>query len=353
MIPIEAIQEALQFDRSLNFSPADIKSLSAKFLAPEKYTRDKLFSSMLEGKTIVFHDYPVSLKVPPETNKVNYLLSLLRNYLPQKERIKIRTGLKHTELKVTVKDAVDRWTRGRSRFGVTDLHFRGTRLFNHIDADAVSYFNLLPRFSAELSFLEMLTMVISSRGIFSDSHTDDGDGSNHCFTGKKLWFAWDRLEGHERGLEDCSFDVVEEEAHFTIEKFLSLPSAHWFIVSENRTLFMPGNFAHRVITLEKYIGFGSFYISLPNYFNSISRWIIDGGTDVTAAYVNTLNLAFIRLLKKISALPPATKEQLGFSYLLKARKRLGENRDEAQMNRLLQNETVPLLLAAIDRMAKR
>lgn len=353
MIPIDAIQEALQFDCSLKFSQADVRSLSAKFLAPQKFTRDKLFRNMMEGKTIVFQDYPISLKLPAETDKTTYLLSLLRNYLPQKERIKIRTGLKHTELKVTVRDAVDRWSRSRSRFGVTDLHFRGTRLFHHIDADAVSYFNLLPRFTVELSFLEMLTMVISSRGIFSDSHTDDGDGSNHCFTGKKLWFAWDRLEGHKIGLQDCSFDVVEEEAHFTIEKFLSLRSAHWFIVSEDRTLFMPGNFAHRVITLEKYIGFGSFYISLPNYFNSISRWIIDGGTDVTTDYVNTLNLSFIRLLKKISMLPPAEKEQLGFNYLLKARKRIGEKRNAAQMERFLQNETVPLLLAAIDRMAKQ
>ncbi|MBX7110187.1 MAG: hypothetical protein K1X61_16165 [Chitinophagales bacterium] len=350
MTPINAIYEALQFDPSLKFTPADINQLSEKYLAPRKYSRDMLYRSMMEGKTIVFHDYPVALKIPLGEDKTAYLLQLLRKGIPQKERIKIRTGTKHTELKVTVRDAVDRWTRGRSRFGVTDLHFRGTRLFKHIDADAVSYFNILPRFTAELSFLEMLTMVISSRGIFSDSHTDDGDGSNHCFTGKKLWFAWDRMEGQQAGLEDCSFDVVEDEAHFTMDKFLSLKSAHWFIVSENRTLFMPGNFAHRVITLEKYIGFGSFYISLPNYLNSIRRWIVDGGTDVTETYVNTLNRNFIRLLKKISQLPPHEQERLGLPYLFKARKQLQKNMDALSMDKLLSNETVKALLAAIDRM---
>ncbi|MBK9731293.1 MAG: hypothetical protein IPO83_08405 [Chitinophagaceae bacterium] len=353
MVPIHAIREAMPYDNTLLLTKATEKGLAEKYLAPRRYTRNKLYQSMFEGKTIVFTDYPISLKVPQGADKISFLSGLLQAYIPQKEIIKIRTGTKHRIIKVTVRETLARWTRGRSRFGVTDLHFRGTRLFDKIDADAISHFNLLPRFSAEVSFLEMLTLVISAKGIFSDSHSDDGDGSNHCFTGKKLWFAWDREEGRKMGLEDCTYDPVDEQAKFSIDKFLSLSSAHWFIVSENRTLFMPGNFAHRVITLEKYIGFGSFYVSFPNYFNAVKRWTLYESSDVTDDFINSLNINLIKLLKSVAKMSTAEKELWGVDYLFKARAQLTKNMTPEQVECFLKNETVRNLLAAIDRIAQQ
>jgi hypothetical protein len=37
------------------------------------------------------------------------------------------------------------------------------------------------------------------RPTFTDSHSDDPDGSNHCFVGRKLWLVWDTFLGIGRG----------------------------------------------------------------------------------------------------------------------------------------------------------
>jgi len=104
-----------------------------------------------------------------------------------------------------------------------------------------------------------MTLVISSQGNVTDSHSDDPDGSNHCFVGRKLWLAWDTFEGRAAGLQDCSRDLVRERARFDLATFAALPSACWWTVGAGETLFLPGRLTHRVITLEPYIGIGSFY----------------------------------------------------------------------------------------------
>jgi hypothetical protein len=230
----------------------------------------------------------------------------------------IRAGQSRTPKRVTIRETIERWLRGRSRFGVTDLHFRGTGFYKAVDAESISYFSLLPRCPREVSFLEMLTLVLSSRGIFTDSHSDDGDGSNHCFVGKKLWLAWDRHEGRAAGLQDCTYDAVYDQASFDMGAFARLPSAHWFLITKDQTLFMPGNFAHKVVTLEPYIGFGSFYVSLPSYFNSIRRWLLYEHSDVQDGFVATLNRAGMKIVRKLAASGRERRETMGLSYLIKA-----------------------------------
>ena len=319
MAPIDAIKEANIFDKTLKVSAKDIGRLKSRYLEPINYSKDILFHSMLHGKTVVFNNYPLTENDTDGPDKTVATLKKLRDNLNQKERIYIRYGAKRTLKKVTIKEVIERWTRQRSKFGVTDLHFRDTAYFKKVDANAISYFNLLPSFADEVSFLEMLTLVISSKGIFSDSHSDDGDGSNHCILGKKLWFAWDKEEGALRGLQDCTHDYVYSQAKFSIEKFLSLKSSHWFIVSEGKTLFMPGNFTHKVITLEPYIGFGSFYLSFPNYINSLKRWILKYSTDVNEAFIQNLNKEFINYLEKnISNQSTKDKESIGFSHFVES-----------------------------------
>lgn len=319
MIPVNAIHEAFAYDKTLQLNKADMAGISSKYLAPQNFSKKLLFDSMFNGKTIVFNDYPIEYKIPENKNKTEATLALLKNNLKKDEKIFIRYGLNRTMKKVTISDVIERWIRGRSKFGVTDLHFRDTKYFTKIDANAISYFNLLPLFPDEVSFLEMLTLVISSKGIFSDSHSDDGDGSNHCIIGKKLWFAWDKEEGSKAGLQDCTYDPVYDQARFSIKKFLSLKSAHWFLVSEGQTLFMPGNFTHKVITLESYIGFGSFYVSFPNYINSIKRWVLKYSSDVTGEFIETLNAACTKYLRNtVQKMDNVQKKEIGVDYFLKA-----------------------------------
>jgi hypothetical protein len=107
----------------------------------------------------------------------------------------------------------------------------------------------------------MMTLVVSSCGNVTDSHSDDPDGSNHCFVGRKLWLAWETFEGQKAGLRDCSRDLIVERAHFDLGIFASLKTARWWTVGPGETLFLPGRFSHRVITLESYVGIGSFYFT--------------------------------------------------------------------------------------------
>lgn len=319
MIPVNAIAGAAVYDRTLQFTDAALPLIRKKYLPPVAYTKKLLFDSMCNGRTVVFNNYPLRYVVPSGKDKTTYTLDMLRTSLPAKEKIYIRYGPLRTLKRVSIKEVIERWSRGRSRFGVTDLHFRNTKYFKRADANSISYFNLLPYCREEVSFLEMLTLVISSKGIFSDSHSDDGDGSNHCIIGKKLWLAWDKEEGKQGGLQDCTYDPVYTQARFSMQKFLSLKSSHWFLVSEGETLFMPGNFTHKVVTLENYVGFGSFYVSFPNYINSIKRWVLRYASDAKGDFVKNLNRDCLQhIKKKVSKMTAQQRKNVGFDYFKKA-----------------------------------
>ena len=55
----------------------------------------------------------------------------------------------------------------------------------------------------------MYSLVISTRGYVTDSHSDAPDSTNYCFTGRKLWIAWETQEGLEHGLEDVEHVKVK------------------------------------------------------------------------------------------------------------------------------------------------
>jgi hypothetical protein len=103
---------------------------------------------------------------------------------------------------LTLSDIASTWQAGRTRFGVTDLHIRGTVMEQVIAPEVLSRFNLLPHSSPGARRQEMFSFVISSRGHLTDSHSDAPDSSNFCFAGRKLWLAWDTYEGARYGLQD-------------------------------------------------------------------------------------------------------------------------------------------------------
>ena len=119
-----------------------------------------------------------------------------------------------------------------------------------IAPEVLSAFNLLTRSSPGARRQEMFSFVISSRGHLTDSHSDAPDSSNFCFTGRKLWLAWDTYEGAGYGLQDVERTPVKGRARFDMRSWLSLRSARWFLVNPGETLFLPASMTHKVITLE-------------------------------------------------------------------------------------------------------
>ncbi|MCW3125626.1 MAG: hypothetical protein JWO03_1284 [Bacteroidetes bacterium] len=312
---LQDLRDAAAYDPTVSFTAKNERALADKLILSFPYSRKKLYDNMAAGVISVFNDYPMRKDKAYAQSDLSGLIKNLKTGLPRKAPLYIRAGKSRTKYKVTVDETIRKWQRGKAVFGVTDLHFRGTKFYDMVDAESLSYFNLLCDCPENVSFLEMLTLVISSKGIFSDSHSDDGDGSNHCFVGKKVWLAWDRAEGQKKGLEDCTYDNVMDQAAFDMDAFLSLRSSRWFVISENETLFMPGNFSHKVITIESYIGFGSFYVTMPGYLNTIKRWTLRDTSDVKGDFIKIMNKTVLSKLKRLRSAQQRKQDELGLHYL--------------------------------------
>lgn len=325
----------------------DLEKLAQLQLQPEPYSRDKLFRHMMKGEIGLFSDFPVFVK-PESLTRGKELVGLVTNGFKSDARARTQNGPSRTRKMSKVPELMAKWKRDRAIISVTDLHFRKTKFEQKVEADALSDFNIYCFNDDLVTYLEMMTMVISSSGNVTDSHTDDSDGSNHCFTGKKLWLCWDRVEGQERGLQDVTFDDVTGFAKFSIKNFLKVPSAQWLVVSDNRTLFLPGNLTHRVITLEKYIGIGSFHVALPSYIRSLRRWILTGSTDVTPEMLEIINTEAIAQLGRLKNGPQSLKDTYGLSYIKPSIDYWKRNEDPAKRKVMLENRLVKEFLAAVD-----
>lgn len=228
---------------------------------------------MARGDPVVFDDLVVPFRRSGLANDPAAIAECFARALGRATRVPVRVGPSQRCRWLSVPELIRRWNSRRGVVNVTDLHIRGTPLTRLIDVAPLSDFNLLAGTRRRtIRELEILTLVISSSGGLTDSHTDDSDGSNHCFAGRKLWLIWDSATGMARGLEDVERCDVYDRAAFDIETFLSLPTARWFILAKGQTLFLPGDYAHKVITLDHYLGVGSFFVMLSNYLRTLVRW---------------------------------------------------------------------------------
>lgn len=274
-----------KIDPSLKIKPKMLGKLARRQIKPTAYSQRALFSAMASGKAVLFDDYPspltgsaTSSSIKPDSlqssaiNRIETALKRQGRY----RRFHVRCGPSETSKYLTGRELVQRWNNPRARMNVTDLHIRGTAMERLINPDNLSWFNVLPNCGDEAASEEMMSLVVSSRGCVSDSHSDAPDSSNYCFTGEKVWLFWDTYEGKKLGLEDCSIDIVFDGCSFDMKRFLKLQSARWLTVTKGQALFLPGDFTHKVITTKRYLGVGSFYLSLPNSLRSLSRWNIHG-----------------------------------------------------------------------------
>jgi hypothetical protein len=311
---LQVWEQALEIDSTLKVSPCHHSALMRRRLRPIAFSRDRLFSSMAKGEPVVFADLSVPVRGEHELGVRQAVLRALASGFPHNCRARVRCGSSSTPRQMVVEELLRRWTSTRAHVSVTDLHVRGTRVMRNIDCSRLSDFNLLAEARGAVANEEMLTMVVSSAGTFTDSHTDDPDGSNHCFVGRKLWLVWDTFLGMSRKLEDVERCSVEtSQAAFSMSGFLSVPGSRWFIVEQGQTLFLPGNLAHKVITLEDYLGIGSFIVMLPSYLRTLARWTqhtplwaLDLPADCRLQLVDQITR---RVIDKVHALARAPKEQ--------------------------------------------
>jgi len=261
---------AAEIDHTVAATPTQRRKLVSRRVKPQPFDRQHLFRSMAARSPVLFS----GLRLPTTGGKrdTRQIDKLIETGLPKTIRIRTRCGPSATRGYLSPQELIARWRSPRARVSVTDLHIRDTRFFNWLDCEPISDFNLLARSAEDINYQEMLTLVVSSTGTFSDSHSDDPDGSNHCFVGRKLWLVWDTFEGLAHGLEDVERCEVNDQARFSMAAFLRLRSGRWFTVEPGQTLFLPGHLTHKVITLERYIGVGSFFVTIANYAWTLARW---------------------------------------------------------------------------------
>jgi hypothetical protein len=316
---LELWEAAALIDSTLKAHRPHLAELRSKQVHPVSYSRDRLFSQMVRGRVSLFNHFPVYFKEDTGPDLRRTLLLSIQAGFPASQKARVQTGPSRTIRRLKVPEAMRRWEAGRALVGVTDLHVRGTRFAEMIDGSALSDFDILCSDQELIEQIEMLSLVISSKGTFTDSHTDDCDGSNHCFVGKKLWLAWDRIEGRARGLQDVDRDEVSEQAKFDIKTFVFMPSACWFVVKANETLFLPGNLSHKVITLEPYIGIGGFHVTLPGYLRNLKRWILYDTLDVQPkSLLEKINQAILEKLDELHKGSRGLQAHWGLGYLQKA-----------------------------------
>jgi len=267
------------YDPSVRIAPRSFARLRRLALLPTAYGRATLFERMAAGEPCILTGFPAPLRgalrdlAPAEAGHAVIAWFAARRSATAHRVFAGTTGVRRH---LTLRQIAGKWQANRTRFGVTDLHIRNSSLEAVIAPEVLSDFNLLPQSTAGAQEQEMFSFVISSRGQVTDSHSDDPDSSNYCIVGTKLWLIWDTYEGMRAGLQDVERVPVYGRARFSMETWLSLRSARWFLVRPGQTLFLPAHFTHKVITLEPYIGVGGFFVALPNSLRLLAHWILRG-----------------------------------------------------------------------------
>ncbi len=269
----QIFQFASTFDSSVLYSPKFSKSLDSRRLTARNFDRSHLFSNLANSVPSLYFDYPKPYTELIGTNNprqqiVNFLIEL-----DEKFEYKIERELGRSPVRMTISELIQRWLRDEEILRVTNIHTRKTRIPEILDPDALCPFNLLNNRNSDVESLEMMTLMASTTRGITESHSDDADVNTHCIAGKKLWLFWDTLEGVTSGLQDNERQVVCGKPEFDMLTFLCLKSSGWCMIEEGNTLFLPGNYTHKVLTLEKYLGVGGFFVTYPSLLQAFSRWI--------------------------------------------------------------------------------
>jgi hypothetical protein len=328
---LESFSKARFFDTSLDLSGIDLDRMMARYIPPRAYSRERLFSAMANREPVVLAGHPTPVRSPLDRLSLDDAARRIVDCIADSsEEATYTVTMRASGRKVQLRpcEIVELWNQKTDVFGITDLYIRQTFMEELIDPAGLSKFNLLLSASHAARKQEMFSLVVSSEGMVTDSHSDDPDSNNFCLMGKKLWICWDTYSGVAAGLQDVERMLLTTIPQFDMKVWLSLSSARWCIVGPNDTLFLPANFTHKVITLEHYLGVGGFYVSLPNCLSLIGDWIYRGPLwskldkkSVKATLIGDISLAIQRTISRIRDCSSASREALGYDFLeLSARK---------------------------------
>jgi len=341
------LEEAMNFDPTLEGFCQRLPEMMSCFVPPVRYTRGKLFQQQVIGEPIVVTGFPVPVQPPvldlPLEDRGQAIIQRLSKSRDSR-KYRVYTGVTGVKRYLTLAEIASKWSKNKSAFGVTDLHIRGTSMERLIDVEVLSRFNVLPNSTSIARYQEMFSFVISSHGYVTDSHSDAPDSSNYCFVGKKLWLAWDTDQGRRVGLQDVERTRVQGRARFNLAAWLSLPSARWFVVEQGETLFLPAHYTHKVITLESYVGVGSFYVSLPNCLRLLEHWIIRSPLwskgdkhDENASVLGDIAETVARTIVRLQEDSRASQSRWGYNFLEQSAKHFISTRNGADLQYLLED----------------
>lgn len=331
------------FDPVLRARPDQLTVLRRKRIRPQPAQREALFAAAAQNRPVVLTGVQVPVAGSAQLGLEAALFQALTHTFKRGDPVSVQIGRHRNRRKLPVPELMRRWQSGRHIVSITDLHIRGTVLEHDINTDELSAFNLFPLGSEDMQRQEMMTLVVSSAGNVTDSHSDDPDGSNHCFTGRKLWLAWDTFEGQRAGLQDCSRDEVIDGARFNLRAFCGLKSAKWWTVGPGETLFLPGSLSHRVVTLESYMGIGSFYCTPASCLENLSRWYAHGALwsmdDPEGDNANLVDEVATRMchtVQRLARRKADVQQQWGLDYAGVALKKWQTRWSAAQRRRLME-----------------
>ncbi len=318
----EQWSEITKMDSTVRVKKDALEALQKKQVLTEPFGREKMFSAMAKRHVGIYKGLPVTANKIRGLDQKASLIRTLSSKFPRDETSHVTVGPSRVATKLPVREIMRRWLGRRAIVGVTDLHIRGCKVEEAIDTQALSDFNLLIRGTEDLSLQEMMTLVIASPGAVTDSHSDDPDGTNHCFFGKKLWLAWETFEGIKAGMQDVERQDVYTRAKFDMNKFLKLKSSRWFLVSDGDTLFLPANMTHKVFTLDYYLGIGSFHVGLPGSLDNLTRWLchgplwsVDDPEGECDDLVDEIARISLRVAKRAKNASPRSQLRWGYNHL--------------------------------------
>ncbi|MGI9387185.1 MAG: hypothetical protein ACR2OX_07115 [Methyloligellaceae bacterium] len=340
------LEDAAQFDPSVRLPKRKFKKMLDSYIGPVPYTRSTLSEAMLAGEPYVASGFPNPLREPFAGLAGDELATAVVDWFidyRSSSTHRVFTGPTGVRRDLTPREIALKWRENRTRFGITDLYIKNSKIEKEmIDPAVLNGFNLLHRSSVKARAEEQFSFVFSSRGHITDSHSDAPDSTNYCFVGKKLWLGWDTYEGRQNGLGDVERTPIARKARFDMETWADLKSARWLLVNPGETLFMPAHLTHKVITLEPYLGTGGFYISLPGCLRLLGFWVdkvplwskrdLCGGHDVVLDEIAQTLCETIQSAPRLSA---QQRKDLGYDYLEKSAEHFIKNNSREYLNTVL------------------
>jgi len=313
-------KHAADIDDTVYATKAELNKLSRREICEQRYSRQKLFDHISSQRVVVFRDFPLRESMGRFFLHNRSPEESMKSLFSKKETTLTKSGPSQRRGYKRVHDVVDAWHKNTAILSANDVFYRDLELDSDFDCESIGDFSVLREAPDGIRDIEVATLLMGTYGCMSDSHADDPDGSNYCIRGRKFWLIWDRQEGSKKGLEDCEYDEVYSKAHFDIKTFLTLKTSAWFTLSEGQTLFLPGNYTHKVITIEKYMGISNFYVCFSNALTSLTRWKCHSAPNpmVSKDYWGDITQLVIKQFDKLLKAKRDKKNYWGFYHIPKA-----------------------------------